>query len=131
MLAGQVATLLFVVAGLAFMIGWRHFAKRLMILAVVVVVMPFVVAANYNEITWLVDSTPRWVLAPTIAIGTAILGCWILWGVIALCFGPTIANSVIADVLAWLIKGVIVAVVAPYRGIAGLLRRLAPRDSAD
>jgi hypothetical protein len=131
MLVGQIATLLFVVAGLAFMIGRHRFAKRLMGVAVIAVVVPFAVAANSSEIKFVLDSTPRWVLAPTLAIGAAIVLCWILWGVVALCFGPAIANTVIADVLAWLIKGTIVAVLVPYRGLSGLVRRFVPRDSAD
>jgi hypothetical protein len=131
MLAGQIATLFFVIAGVVFMVGWRRFAKRLMVVAVIVIVIPFVVAANHNEIRWLIEITPGWVLAPIFAFGAVIISCWVLWGVIALCFGPAIASTVTADLLAWSIKALIIAIVAPYRGLAGLLRRVAPRDSSE
>jgi hypothetical protein len=131
MLAGQFATLLFVSAGLLFMFGLRRVPKGLMIAATVIMVLPFIVSLNYNEIQWVIDSTPRWVIIPLTGVSTAILGCWILWGVIALCFGKKIASIVVADILSWSIKGVILAAVAPYRGISSMLRRVAPRDSSD
>lgn len=127
MLAAQIATLLFVLAGLFFMIGWRRIAKRLIVLAVVVIVVPFVVAAHLNEIRSLMNATPAWVAAPLLAFVGIVVFCWILWGVIALCFGPTIASFVTADILAWLIKRLIV----PFRGVSGTLRRIIPPNSSD
>jgi len=130
-LATEVGALLFVVAGFGFMFGWRRFAKRLMVLAVIIIAIPAVVAANFTDIKSILYNTPRWVLFPMLAIGAAIIACWILWGVTTLFFGPAIANSVTADILSWLIKGCVLAALAPYRGLSGLLRRFAPRDTID
>lgn len=127
----ELSVLTLTTAGLAFMIGWRRFAKRLIFVALSLIIVPFVVYSNHNEIVELVNGTPRWVLAPVLALAAAIGFCWILWGLVALFFGPAIASSVTANILTWLIKGAILAVVAPYRGISSLLRRFLPRDSAD
>jgi MFS superfamily sulfate permease-like transporter len=115
MLAAQLATLLIVIAGFCIMFGWRRLAKRLMVLAVVIIVIPYLIMANHEQINSIIESTPRWVLAPLLALGCIIVFCWALWGMIALCFGPRIASTVTADILGWLLKGTILAVVAPYR----------------
>jgi len=125
MLAGQLGTLLIVVAGLMFMFGLRRLAARLIVVAVVVVGIPFFIAWNHNEIKWAFDNMPRWMLVPTFAICSGVFLCWILWGLIAVCFGPKIASTVTGDVLAWLIKGAILAALAPYRGLSAILRRFA------
>jgi hypothetical protein len=127
----QLSVLSLTLAGLAFMVGWKRFAKRLIFLALGLIIVPLVVYSNHNEIVNFVNGTPGWVLMPVLALGAAIIFCWILWGLIALFFGPAIASSVTANILTWLIKGVILAVAAPYRGMSSVLRHFLPRDSAD
>jgi hypothetical protein len=127
----QLSVLSLTIAGLAFMVGWKRVAKRLIFLALGLIIIPFAVYSNQNEIADFLNGTPRWVLAPTLALAVAIILCWILWGLVALFFGPAIASSVTANILTWLIKGVILAVAAPYRGMSSLLRHFLPRDSAD
>ena len=127
----ELAVLVLTVSGLAFMIGWKLFAKRLILVALSLIVVPFAVYSNHDSIVTFLHSAPRWMLAPMLAFGAAIILCWVLWGIVALFFGTAIASSVTAGILTWLIKGAIITVLAPYRAASSVLRYFLPRDIAD
>lgn len=127
----ELAVLTLTVAGIAFMLGWKRFAIRLIFVALSLIVVPFAVYSNHDGIVTFLNGTPRWVLVPILAIGASVILCWVLWGLVALFFGPSIASSVTANILTWLIKGTIITVLAPYRAASSLLRYFLPRDIAD
>jgi hypothetical protein len=127
----ELAALSLTVAGLAFMVGWRILAKRLIFVSLSLIGLPFVGYSNHDEIMIFFNNTPRWILAPILAFSGAVILCWVLWALVALFFGAAIASSVTANILTWLIKGSIITVLAPYRAASSVLRYFLPRDIAD
>ncbi len=124
----EFATLLFVVAGFAFMIGWVRPAKRLIVLALVSSIIPAVIRIYHDQIQSFIGYTPQWMLTPILTIASGIIACWIIWGVVSLCFGPRIGSAVTAAIIIWLIKGGVLALLAPQRGVSVIVRRYLRRE---
>jgi hypothetical protein len=120
----QIMTLLIVLAGLAYMVGLRRAAGKLILAALVIFVCAnlFAIAPVTHAPALL--GLPIGFVRPLLAIPLVIVGCWVLRGLIALFFGRNVADAVVTDVLAWTIKAIIRVTIAPGWLIRQLLRTL-------
>jgi|GEM_PF-5652703 len=122
-LFAEIVTLLLMLTGLSLMVGWRRAAGRLASICVATVAAMTIVVAFAQPIGAIVDGMPKWMAMALLGAGASIALCWVIWGVIALCFGPAIASRVTAEILTWLLKGIISSVINPYRIVIRLLRQ--------
>ena len=125
MLAASILALLTVVA---FVAGYNQLTVRLLTGVLIAGAGPILLISYLPELKpWLSD-VPAWARVPLLSAAVVILGSWILWTCVFFFFGPTIANSVTADILSWAVKAGIVVLVAPYRRLTGLMRRISHQD---
>lgn len=125
MLASSILALLTVAA---FVAGYNQLTARLLTGVLIAGAGPILLVSYLPELKpWLSD-VPAWARVPLISVAVVILGSWILWACVFFFFGPTIANSVTADILSWAVKAGIVVLVTPYRRLSGLMRRISHQD---
>jgi hypothetical protein len=124
----QVLELFVVLGGLTFMVGLRSAALKLIAAGIVLCIVANLFVYEMQTHGMALFGIPSWLVRPLLLIPLAIVGCWILRGCIALFLGRAVADTVTGDVLAWTIKGLLRAALAPYRAIRFVMHVL-PRQT--